>query len=276
LSVLDHYDPVLLARFCVARDFDHDKTLDMIFKDIKWRYFEIYMDEFMEKYPQTEWFKIINNIYPTLTHGFDKYNVEVNWEKVTLLDIDDFFKKVPLSEIILFHIYQVESSERRVKLRMKETGLYRFRRALFEDIKDLSIKNLTTKTIQLLKITAEIDENHFPESLRKLYFINAPSIFSIFLKAINPFLDEGTRKKLKVTGSKCLMKIKSQVPNETYWPNFFRENSKICQYCSKKICIPPGGQIDSNAIPTVNYNSEIADRAVKFVLKKNKNQKKKS
>jgi hypothetical protein len=130
LTILAHYDPVLIGRFCIARDFNEEKVLKMIYKDLKWRYFDIKIDKMMEIYPKSEWYKIISQIYPTITHGVDKFGVEMNWEKVTMLDIDDFFKNIPLQEIVLFHIFQVESSERRVSSKMNETGIYRFRRAL--------------------------------------------------------------------------------------------------------------------------------------------------
>lgn len=254
-----YYDGITLGRFLVARNFDLDDTMQMIIEDFEWRTFEVEMDKFMDQYPKSDWAKFIASYYPNVCHGVDRYGVEVNWEKVTLLDIDSFFKYIPFSEILSHHIFSVESSERRVRKKMKETKNYCFRRLLIEDLEGLSMKHFTPKVIELLKISAEIDEKHYPESLRQLYFIRAGPVFSVFWNGIVPFLNKTTSKKLvKIDSSKLIASLLEQVPDQTSWPitlldSILDKNAdhKTCKYeCKIQGCLPLGGEFPINQIPS--------------------------
>jgi CRAL/TRIO domain len=267
LSFSSYYDPLMIARFLVGKQMDSKKAEEMILKDWHWRLVEVNIDQFMIDYPQTAWFKFLSSYYPTTCHGFDKYGVEVNWERLACIDLDSLFEYVPFKELIAFHIFAVESSERRVRKQMNQSKEFRFRRVLFEDLEGLSLKHLSSKTIDLLKITAEIDDTHYPESLRKLYFIQAPSVFSFFYKAITPFLDKRTVAKLKiVSASKHDKVLASQIPNKFFRPSYLikwtEDNGDPipCILCHKTYCFPQGGKVTKDMIPIQSDTKEMSTR----------------
>lgn len=250
----EYYDGVTVGRFLIARNYIIKDTIEMIFDDFEWRIFEIEIEKFMDQYPKSEWYKFISNYYPNVCHGEDKFGVEVNWEKVTLLDIESFFKHVPFQEILSFHIYSVESSERRVRKKMKETQNYNFRRLLIEDLENLSMKHFTPKVIELLQISAEIDEKHYPESLRAIFFIRTGTVFNVFWNAIVPFLNKTTSKKLiKINSSKLVNTLLDQVPDDSSWPNSISKSilgNISCKFnCSNTFCLPQGGEFPINKLP---------------------------
>lgn len=268
-----YYDRLMIARFLVGKQMDVKKAEEMILNDWHWRLIEVQIDQFMIDYPKTLWFTYLSNYYPTTCHGFDQYGVEVNWEQLSCIDLESLFEHVPFKELIAFHIYAVESSKRRVKHQMSLSKEYRFRRILFEDLQGLTMKHLSSKTIDLLKITAEIDDTHYPESLRKLYFIRAPSLFAVFYKAITPFLDKRTVSKLKIVSTNKLESIlNTQVPNKVCRPKYLvSEGDELCVLCKKLTCLPKGGKVFALDVPATD-TKEMSNRkkTMKMFAKKNK------
>ena len=48
----------------------------------------------------------------------------------------------------------------------------------------------------MVKMLSAIDQDHYPETLRKVIVCNAPSIFSALWKVISPWLDAMTKGKV--------------------------------------------------------------------------------
>jgi CRAL/TRIO domain len=58
-------------------------------------------------------------------------------------------------------------------------------------------------------------QNHYPERLAQLWFLNAPGIFWGLWKMVSPFIDAGTREKISfVKGEAALADLKKVIPAE--------------------------------------------------------------
>ena len=58
-------------------------------------------------------------------------------------------------------------------------------------------------------------QNHYPERLAQLWFLNAPGIFWGLWKMVSPFIDAGTRDKISfVKGEEALADLKKVIPPE--------------------------------------------------------------
>ena len=58
-------------------------------------------------------------------------------------------------------------------------------------------------------------QNHYPERLAQLWFLNAPSIFWGLWKMVSPFIDAGTRAKISfVKGEEALTDLQKIIPPE--------------------------------------------------------------
>lgn len=51
-----------------------------------------------------------------------------------------------------------------------------------------------------LKVITQITNNNYPEIMKKLYIINAPSSFKFLWSIIKKFIDKNTVKKIEVLG----------------------------------------------------------------------------
>ena len=71
------------------------------------------------------------------------------------------------------------------------------------DLKDLPIKP-DFETITFVRRISEIDQNFFPETLRKLFIINAPWYFSAIFALVKAFIDADTAMKINIIGNDYL------------------------------------------------------------------------
>jgi hypothetical protein len=63
-----------------------------------------------------------------------------------------------------------------------------------------------------LKVTMDIAyimQNHYPERLTRIYFINPPWNFSTFWAMVSPFLDQVTKEKIQFISDTDLVKVLS-------------------------------------------------------------------
>lgn len=56
------------------------------------------------------------------------------------------------------------------------------------------MRNMDTKALQAV---FEVLQQHFPESLSELWFLNAPFIFWGLWKVVSPFIQPKTKEKIK-------------------------------------------------------------------------------
>ena len=62
--------------------------------------------------------------------------------------------------------------------------------------------NVGFSSLQLLKYlpkTAGLNAEFYPESVKAIIVVNAPTIFNILFAAVSPFLPEETKRKIRVT-----------------------------------------------------------------------------
>ena len=55
--------------------------------------------------------------------------------------------------------------------------------------------------MNLLKMSASVAQDYYPETMGAAYVINAPTLFSVLWAIVKNFLDERTRSKVRIMGS---------------------------------------------------------------------------
>lgn len=58
------------------------------------------------------------------------------------------------------------------------------------------------KVHALIQLASKIGQEYYPEIMGNMYIVNAPLIFSGIWALVKGFLDEKTRKKIIIAGSK--------------------------------------------------------------------------
>jgi hypothetical protein len=73
---------------------------------------------------------------------------------------------------------------------------------LFLDLEPASLGHLTNrKVLDVVDMLAKIDQDNYPECLRKVYLINSTKIFSMIWNIIQYFFDENTKAKFSFYGA---------------------------------------------------------------------------
>jgi len=201
----EHYDDIRICRFLRARNFDEEKSVEMIKEDIRWRK-ELGVDDILKTFPQSNYYQALINYWPARVYGDDIYSVPIWWERLALVEPKSFVSNVPEEELIKFHIWLMERAEMRcTKEFFEKTGKKnQYGTCYVQDLAGLGWKHFYMPALGKIRITVEIDQAHYPESLRKMYIVNAPSIFNTFWKLISPWLDKRTVSKIEVCGSNYL------------------------------------------------------------------------
>lgn len=188
------HDDTNLLRFIRARD-DVGKSFEMFKKSLEWREKMKVDGLYDRKFPNLI---PLRSYWPGNFHKLDRDGVPVYIERIALLDIKGVFKAVPDDELILFHIWCMEENLTLKKKWSKKIGPVHGN-IVIEDLKGLSFA--FTDSIGLLKKLAQIDDNNYPENLKRMYIINSPTIFTAIWKAVKPFLNENTIRKVRILGS---------------------------------------------------------------------------
>jgi len=66
---------------------------------------------------------------------------------------------------------------------------------LIEDLEELSASHMYGKVTKLITGIAARDEVSYPESIRKVYIVNPPGVFSLVWALMKPFIEERTQSK---------------------------------------------------------------------------------
>ena len=67
------------------------------------------------------------------------------------------------------------------------------------DLSGLSFRTVTHSTLKkLMKYLAAINSDHYPESLKKMFIVNTPRVFSLGWSMMKPLLDERTLSKITI------------------------------------------------------------------------------
>lgn len=121
-------------------------------------------------------------------------------ERVGTIHAKSAFSFFPKEVFIRNHIFFMERVESMIEQSQKpEEGFI-----LIQDLEGLGIKQLYYPALSVLSETFKIDKKHYPNLVKAAYFVNVPSIFTIFYKVLNPFVDPQTIEKVKIFNSKFL------------------------------------------------------------------------
>lgn len=191
-----------LLRWLLARQWDVEKATDMFINSMKWRE-EQEVDTILETFPKTPWFKFIvahfpsSHTDPKCKELFTKDGHNLVFEKIGLIDPEST-ALYPVEDLIRFHIYAMELGNVRRWRIFEELGSNAIpTTTVIEDLSGLGLSHLNTTLLGILREWTQIDSDNYPESLRKVYLTNLPSIFSIIWKMVQYIWDENQKAKFQ-------------------------------------------------------------------------------
>eukprot|EP01064_Diplonema_japonicum_P001284 TRINITY_DN1080_c0_g5_i1.p1 TRINITY_DN1080_c0_g5~~TRINITY_DN1080_c0_g5_i1.p1 ORF type:complete len:385 (+),score=109.41 TRINITY_DN1080_c0_g5_i1:59-1156(+) len=206
----EKYDKMFVERFLRARKCDVKKAEEMLLESLKWRK-EHDVDTVLDRKPDPR----IVRYFPHAFLGQTQHGRQVYFERTgrsclpgpEMISLDDLFK---------WKVWQSEYLDDKLRNSPKKTVV------CVLDMDGLSMSMLTKHVINFVKMVGEVEEKNYPESLHKVFVINAGWAFSGCYKIVKYFFAEEIREKIRVfTDSGYEKELYESVPPEII-PTFIK------------------------------------------------------
>ncbi|KAF9667205.1 hypothetical protein SADUNF_Sadunf16G0308800 [Salix dunnii] len=202
-----HDDYHTLLRFLKAREFNIDKTIHMWEEMLNWRK-EYGTDSILEDFEFDELEEVLQ-FYPHGYHGVDKEGRPVYIERLGKAHPSKLMRITTIERYLKYH---VQEFERAIQEKFSACSVASKRQicstTTILDVQGLGIKNFTRTSATLLGAMTKIDSNYYPETLHRMFIVNAgPGFKKMLWPAAQKFLDAQTIAKIQVLEPKSLPKL---------------------------------------------------------------------
>jgi len=198
---------ITLRRFLKARDYDLEAAYKMYTNCLKWRK-DNDIDHILDKEPEK--LATYNKLISSKNHGFDKHGRPIYYERVGTIHYPTVLEYLTVDDLIHIHIWQMEKNAR-----LCLDSAEKLKKDVHQSVSIVDLAGLSMSHrhgLAFIQKCAKIDEQYYPETMGKLYIVNAPRLFPFFWGICKKWVHPNTQKKIQVLSTGYEKVLRENIP----------------------------------------------------------------
>ncbi|XP_063624407.1 protein real-time isoform X1 [Cydia splendana] len=187
-----------LLRFLRARDFNVEKSREMLSQSLLWRK-RHQVDRILSEYGTPQ---VVAQYFPGGWHHHDKDGRPLYILRLGQMDVKGLLKSVGEDGLLKLTLHVCEEGLKLLEeaTRSSEHAVQSW--CLLVDLDGLNMRHLWRPGVRALLRIIQIVEANYPETMGRVLIVRAPRVFPILWTIVSTFIDENTRSKFLFYGGK--------------------------------------------------------------------------